>query len=67
MGRVSGTRWLTITNPVDGSRREIYKNRELTPERGGRMSDRQLGTVVIGGSQSSLAVRYYLKQRDRRS
>lgn len=28
------------------------------------MSDRQLGTVVIGGSQSGLAVGYYLKQRD---
>jgi putative flavoprotein involved in K+ transport len=28
------------------------------------MSDRQFGTVVIGGSQSGLAVGYYLKQRD---
>ena len=28
------------------------------------MSDRQVGTVVIGGSQSGLAVGYYLKQRD---
>ncbi len=28
------------------------------------MSDRHLGTVVIGGSQSGLAVGYYLKQRD---
>jgi putative flavoprotein involved in K+ transport len=27
------------------------------------MSDRQFGTVVIGGSQSGLAVGYYLKQR----
>ena len=27
------------------------------------MSDRQLGTVVIGGSQAGLAVGYYLKQR----
>jgi len=28
------------------------------------MSDRQLGTVVIGGSQSGLAVGYHLRQRD---
>ena len=28
------------------------------------MSDRQFGTVVIGGSQAGLAVGYYLKQRD---
>jgi len=28
------------------------------------MSDRRLGTVVIGGSQSGLAVGYYLKQQD---
>lgn len=28
------------------------------------MSDRQVGTVVIGGSQSGLAVGYYLKQRN---
>ena len=28
------------------------------------MNDRQIGTVVIGGSQSGLAVGYYLKQRD---
>ncbi len=28
------------------------------------MSDGQVGTVVIGGSQSGLAVGYYLKQRD---
>ena len=28
------------------------------------MSDGQIGTVVIGGSQSGLAVGYYLKQRD---
>ena len=28
------------------------------------MSDRQFGTVIIGGSQSGLAVGYYLKQRD---
>ena len=28
------------------------------------MSDQQLGTVVIGGSQAGLAVGYYLKQRD---
>jgi putative flavoprotein involved in K+ transport len=27
------------------------------------MSDQQLGTVVIGGSQAGLAVGYYLKQR----
>ena len=27
------------------------------------MSDRQFGTVVIGGSQAGLAVGYYLKQR----
>lgn len=33
MGRVSGTQWLTITNFVDGSRREIYRNRELTPRK----------------------------------
>jgi putative flavoprotein involved in K+ transport len=26
------------------------------------MSDQQIGTVVIGGSQSGLAVGYYLKQ-----
>ena len=28
------------------------------------MNDRHVGTVVIGGSQSGLAVGYYLKQRD---
>ena len=28
------------------------------------MSDQQLGTVVIGGSQAGLAVGYFLKQRD---
>ncbi len=28
------------------------------------MNDRRIGTVVIGGSQSGLAVGYYLKQRD---
>jgi putative flavoprotein involved in K+ transport len=28
------------------------------------MSDRRFGTIVIGGSQSGLAVGYYLKQRD---
>ena len=28
------------------------------------MSDRQFGTVVIGGSQSGLAVGYHLRQRD---
>ena len=28
------------------------------------VSDRQFGTVVIGGSQAGLAVGYYLKQRD---
>jgi putative flavoprotein involved in K+ transport len=27
------------------------------------MSDRQLGTVVIGGSQAGLAVGYHLRQR----
>ena len=27
------------------------------------MNDRQLGTIVIGGSQAGLAVGYYLKQR----
>ena len=28
------------------------------------MNDRQLGTIVIGGSQAGLAIGYYLKQRD---
>ena len=28
------------------------------------MTDQQLGTVVIGGSQAGLAVGYFLKQRD---
>src|SRR4029453_7660742 len=32
------------------------------PLGGGRMSDQQLGTVVIGGSQAGLAVGYYLKE-----
>ena len=31
------------------------------------MSEQQLGTVVIGGSQAGLAVGYYLKQRGCRS
>lgn len=35
--------------------------------RGTTMNEQQLGTVVIGGSQTGLAVGYYLKQRGCRS
>src|SRR4029434_10840956 len=53
--RRSGRPWLIITTlwAVDGGKSCESK-----------MSDQQLGTVVIGGSQAGLAVGYHLRQRD---
>jgi putative flavoprotein involved in K+ transport len=51
-----------IAGSVNNERDTERRPRTSTPIGSGRMSDQQLGTVVIGGGQAGLAVGYYLKQ-----
>ena len=53
-----GRPWLTITTSSTAVGGKSIHSRATS------LSDQQLGTVVIGGSQAGLAVGYHLGQRE---